>query len=248
MALLTGRISLIVGGASGIGRAAALHFAREGAAVIVADRDAGHGESAVKEIQAASGRAAFVAVDVTDEEGVQRMVRDAEGAFGPFSVLVQTAGILRGDFEPIEELNLATWRQVIDVNLTGTFLCTKYAVPVVERAGGGAVLLLASGAGVRGPSSSLAYAASKGGVNGLGMTLAAQLAPRGIRVHVVCPGSVNTPLKRENIRKAALRAGKPTPDDAAAAAGLVDPAGIARVLAFLASSDADFAVGNVFTR
>jgi NAD(P)-dependent dehydrogenase (short-subunit alcohol dehydrogenase family) len=248
MGLLTDRSALIVGGASGIGRAAALRFAAEGAGVLVADRDAAAGESVVREILAAGGRAAFVAVDVTDEDGVRRMVAEAERGFGAFSILLQTAGILRGDFESISELSLETWRQVIDVNLTGTFLCAKHAVPVIERAGGGVLLLLASGAGVRGGSSSLAYGASKGGVNGLGMTLAAQLAPRGIRVHVICPGGVNTPLKRENIRKAALRAGQPPPSDEAAGAKLVDPEGIARVLVFLASSEGDYAVGNVFTR
>jgi NAD(P)-dependent dehydrogenase (short-subunit alcohol dehydrogenase family) len=248
MALLTGRTALIVGGASGIGRAAALRFAAEDAGVIVADRDAAEGERVVAEIRAAGGRAAFVAVDVTDEDGVRRMADEAAQPLGPFSILVHTAGILRGDFEPITEMSSATWRQVIDVNLTGTFLCAKYAVPVIERAGGGVMLLLASGAGVRGGSSSLAYGASKGGVNGLGMTLAAQLAPRGIRVHVICPGGVNTPMKRENIRKAALRAGQPPPSDEVAGANLADPEGIARVLAFLASSEGDYAVGNVFTR
>lgn len=248
MGLLNDRNTLIVGGASGIGRAAAERFAADGAGVIVADRDAAAGETVTREIRASGGRAAFVAVDVTDEASVRRMVDEAQRAFGKFSVLLQTAGILRGDFEPITELSLETWRQVIDVNLTGTFLCAKYAVPVIEQAGGGVVLLLASGAGVRGGSSSLAYGASKGGVNGLGMTLAAQLAPRGIRVHVICPGGVNTPMKRENIRKAALRAGQLPPSDDVAGANLVDPEGIARVLAFLASSEGDYAVGNVFTR
>jgi NAD(P)-dependent dehydrogenase (short-subunit alcohol dehydrogenase family) len=118
---------------------------------------------------------------------------------------------------------------------------------VIERAGGGVLLLLASGAGVRGGSSSLVYGASKGGVNGLAMTLTAQLAPRGIRLHVICPGSVDTPMKRDNIRKGALRAGR-SPEDAVAASTLADPAGVARVLTFLASRDADFALGTVFTR
>jgi NAD(P)-dependent dehydrogenase (short-subunit alcohol dehydrogenase family) len=245
--LLPERKALIVGGASGIGRATALRFGREGAAVVVADRDADGGTSVCREIAAAGGRAEFVVVDVTDEADVQRMVEGAEAAFGPFDTLVQTAGILRGDFEPVEEISSATWKAVLDVNLTGTFYCAKYAVPVIERAGGGVILLLASGAGVRGPSSSLAYAASKGGVNGFGMTLAAQLARRGIRVHVVCPGGVNTPLKRENVRKAALRAGR-TPDESRLGDGLVDPDGIARALAFLASGQGDHVVGTLFTR
>src|SRR5437016_5003847 len=113
MSLLTNRIALIVGGASGIGRAAALRFAQEGAAVIVADRNVDEGRSVCAEIESAGGRAAFVSVDVTDEQDVQRMAASAEAAFGPFHVLVQTAGILRGDFESIQEIESATWKAVL---------------------------------------------------------------------------------------------------------------------------------------
>jgi 3-oxoacyl-[acyl-carrier protein] reductase len=136
---------------------------------------------------------------------------------------------------------------VLDVNLTGAFICARHVVPALSRAGGGTILLLGSGAGVTGASSSLAYAASKGGLNGFGMTLAAQLAPRGIRVHVVMPGGVDTPMKRDNLRKAALRAGRP-PEEGVAGARLADPDGIAGVLAFLASGDGEFVRGSVFTR
>jgi NAD(P)-dependent dehydrogenase (short-subunit alcohol dehydrogenase family) len=247
MSLLAGRITLIVGGASGIGRATALRFAREGAAVIVADQNADEGQSTCAEIEAAGGRAVFVPVDVTDEQSVQQMAGTAEAAFGPYDTLIQTAGILRGDFESVEELDSATWKRVLEVNLTGTFYCVKYAVPVIERAGNGVILLFASGAGVRGGSSSLAYGASKGGVNGLGMTLAGQLAPRGIRVQVICPGGLDTPMKRENMRKAAIRAGKP-PEEGLAGANLGDPDGVARVLVFMVAPGGEYLTGNVFTR
>lgn len=247
MRILEGRAALIVGGASGIGRAAALRFAREGARVAVADRQEAAGRTVAGEIAAAGGRTCFLPVDVTDERQVAQMVAGAVDALGPFDTWVHAAGVLRGDFEPIEEIAVETWREVLEVNLTGAFYSAKHVVPVLARAGGGTILFLGSGAGVTGASSSLAYAASKGGLNGFAMTLAAQLAPRGIRVHVVMPGGVDTPMKRENLRKAALHAGRP-PAEALAGVRLADPEGIAGVLAFLASGEGESVTGNVLTR
>lgn len=248
MGILEGRRALIVGAASGIGQAAALRFTREGARVVLADRQAEEGAATAARIVAAGGQAHFLPVDVTDAGQVEEMVAGAEAALGgPFDTWVHAAGILRGDFEPIEEIAVETWREVLEINLTGAFLCARRIVPVLDRSANSVILFLGSGAGVTGASSSLAYAASKGGLNGFAMTLAAQLAPRGIRVHCVMPGGVDTPMKRENLRKAALRAGR-SPDAALAGVELADPDGIAGALAFLASAEGAFVRGNLFTR
>ncbi len=131
--------------------------------------------------------------------------------------------------------------------MRGTFLTVKHAVPHLKRSGGGVILCISSGAGVRGPSSSIAYGTSKAGVHGFVMTLQPRLEPQGIRVHAICPGSINTVLKRENVADGARAAGRDVAQ-ALAAAALGDPMGVAKVLAFLASDDAEYVRGTIFTR
>jgi 3-oxoacyl-[acyl-carrier protein] reductase len=138
---------------------------------------------------------------------------------------------------------------VIDVNIKGVFLCTKYAMPLFDAAGRGVVVIIGSGAGVVGASGSLAYGASKGGVNGYGMTLARHIAGRNVRVNVLCPGGINTELKLGVVEAEALRHGRDV--DAAMAQAreeLGDPEGVGRVIAFLASDEADYIRGTLFTR
>lgn len=244
---LLNKTILITGGATGIGRAAALEMAREGGAILIADRNAEDALSTVSDITAAGGHARFVSCDVTREEEVRSAVQAARDWRGALHGLVTAAGILQGAFQMIEELDLTVLERVMDVNLIGTFLACKYAAPLLAGSGGGVILCIASGAGIRGPSSSLAYGASKAGVQGLCYTLERQLAPRGIRLNVVCPGSVDTPLKRQNVRDGAVARGE-DPETAVMSARLVDPAGVAKILTFLASSDADYLLGTVFTQ
>jgi len=242
MLALEGRGAVITGAASGIGRAAARRFAAEGARLVLADIDAHAGESAAQEIRAAGAEARFIETDVARPESVAALFSMADGCLPQLDVVVHAAAILRGAFRQVDELDLETWNSVISVNLTGTFLCAKYAVPGLE-ASHGTFLCLASGAGVRGASSSLAYGASKGGINGLVMTLAAQLAARGIRARVLCPGAIDTPMKRQNLVDAA-RAGR----GPAEAAHLADPDGIARLLVFLATDEEGFLENPIHTR
>ena len=242
---LQNKTILIVGGAMGIGQATARLCAERGATVIVADFNTTEGNATAKEVNGT-----FIQVDVTDEASVQALCAQIEQTHGKLDVLIQTAGILKGAYVALEDFELATLRQVIDVNTIGSFLCAKYAKPLLLR-GQLPVIILISSPAAYGVSSSYAYAMSKGGVSALGTTMAGKLAPEGIRVNVVFPGSVNTFMKRSVIEADAMRKG----DDPQAvlakeeqAGSLIDPAGVGKVLAFLASDDAEYVRGSVSTR
>lgn len=247
MRVLQGRVVLISGGAAGLGRAAALRMAAEGARVALLDVDDEAGAKTAVEIRNLGGEAIYLRCDVRREEEVASAVEGAVLEFGGLHVLVTGAGILRGAFEPIEEFSLETFTAVLGVNVIGTFLCCKHAAPAIERSGGGVVLCISSGGGVSGPSSSLAYGSSKAAINGFCLTLERQLRPRGIRVNVVCPSALDTAMKRQNIRDLAATRNE-DPEALLAATELADPDGLAKVLAFLASSDGDYVMGTVFTR
>ena len=245
---LQGKVVAITGGARGIGRAAAECCAGEGAAVVIGDLLPEEGDATVAAIEGQGGRARFVPTDVTREEDCARLMAAAVEAFGRLDVLITCAGILRGDWTPVDELDDEVFRAVIDVNLRGTFLSVKHAVPRLPQPGG-VIICIASGAGVRGGSSSMAYAPSKGGVHGFAMAIEAQLAPRGIRVNDVCPGNLATELKLRNIgNQAAKRGESPEAAMEAARPTLGDPIGVGRILAFLASDEADYLRGTIFTR
>ena len=243
----TDRVAVITGGARGIGGAAALALAAEGVQVVIGDVLAAEGEATAAAIRQAGGGAAFVRCDVSGETDCQALMAAAIEDYGRLDVLICSAGILRGAFMPVEEMDEALFSGVMDVNVKGAFLCVKHAVPWMRQVGGGVILLLASGAGVHGPSSSVAYGASKGAVHGMAMTLERSLAPLGIRVNDVCPGGIDTAMRREVALESARLAGQP-PEEALAAAGFGDPAGLARLLAFLASPEADYVRGTVFAR
>jgi NAD(P)-dependent dehydrogenase (short-subunit alcohol dehydrogenase family) len=240
---LAGKAILVVGGAAGIGAATALLCAERGASVIVADRDEAGGAAVARDCGGA-----FVPVDVADEASVKRMYARVAETSGRLNVLLHVAGVLKGAYVPLEEFTLETFRAVLDVNTTGSFLCSKHAVPLLEKAGGGVIVLVSSGAATHG-SSSFAYGTSKGGVNSLAVVLANALAPKNIRVNVVSPGNIDTGMKRSVIAAELKRAGRNEHIEGAVAnAGLGSPNGVARVLAWLASDDADYVRGSVTTR
>jgi NAD(P)-dependent dehydrogenase (short-subunit alcohol dehydrogenase family) len=235
---LKDKIILIVGGATGIGKATAEVCAAVGAKVIVADFNSTEGAATAK---AAGG--SFHAIDVTDETSVSIVFERLTAEYGKLDALIQTAGVLKGAFVPVEEFSLDMFKSVIDVNLIGSFLCAKYAVPLLKKAGKGVIVLVSSGAAVGG-SSSYAYGSSKGGVNTLGITLANKLAEHNIRVNVVMPGNIDTAMKRSVVDAEIERFG---PREQAALK-LGEPVGVGRILAWLASDDADYVRGMISTR
>ena len=246
---LSDKVAVITGASTGIGAATAIAYAAAGAKVVLGDINEVDGEKTVQIIVENGGVAIFCRADVTIEAEVAQLIQTADTEYGRLDTLVTSAGILRGPSVRIDDFEETTFDSVIDVNLKGTFLALKHAVPLMGRSGGGVILCIASGAGVRGGSSSVAYAASKGGVNGLVMTVEGQVAGLNIRMHTICPGGLATPLKLGQIAESARRDGR-DPEAAVenARGSLGDPMGVARVLTFLASDEAAYARGQIFTR
>jgi NAD(P)-dependent dehydrogenase (short-subunit alcohol dehydrogenase family) len=246
---LSEKVIVVTGGAQGIGGATAWLCAQRGAQVVIADANMKRGKGTAAAICAAGHQAWFQHTDVSQPGDVQALMEMVAARLGRLNVLICAAGIFKGAYQSPEELSVEDFDAVIDVNVKGLFLCTKYAMPLFDAQGGGVVLIVGSGAGVTGPSGSLAYGASKGGANGYGMTLARHLADRNVRVNVLCPGGINTELKLGVVAVQAEREGRSV--DAAlteARQELGDPEGVARVLAFLASDEADYVRGTLFTR
>jgi NAD(P)-dependent dehydrogenase (short-subunit alcohol dehydrogenase family) len=199
MGVLTGKRALITGGASGIGRATALLFAREGAAVAVADVDQAHGEAVVREIVEQGGRAIFIRCDVTQAADCERAVAQAVGALGGLDILSNNAGIIRRAAVP--ETSEADWDQVMAVNVKSVFLLSKYAVPAMAQAGGGAIINTASGWGLVGGRKAAAYCASKGAVVLLTKAMALDHGEQNIRVNCICPGDTDTGMLRNEAQQ-----------------------------------------------
>lgn len=189
---LRGKTAIVTGGGAGIGRAISLRFAREGARVVVADIDLNAARATVASIAEGGGSAIAVAADVCDAAAVERMVRDTVSVYGRLDILVNNAGV--GTDGDVVELSEAEWQRVLDVNLTGVFLCCKYAIPAMKDSGGGSIVNIASIAARVGGSVSCVYPASKAGVVSLSKNTALRFAKDRIRVNCVCPGHVDTAL------------------------------------------------------
>ncbi len=244
---LKGKRIIVTGAATGIGRATALRVSAHGARVAAFDVNDAEGISTVNDINEAAGDARYWHLDVVDEAQVAGGVKAAEGWLGGIDVLLHFAGVLDGANVELDDFPEATWDRVLDINLKGSFLIAKHVSAVMKRQHRGVIVLTASGAGVTGGSSSYAYGSSKGGVHGLAMVMQGYLARHGVRVNDVAPGSVDTPLKVGQLKHTLSITG----DKAAfeqQMASLVSPDGVAKVYAWLASDDADYVRGTVFTR
>jgi NAD(P)-dependent dehydrogenase (short-subunit alcohol dehydrogenase family) len=194
---LGGKVAVITGGASGIGRETAKRFAEEGARVCVGDLADEPGKETAAEIDGL-----YIHADVTNPDDVQGMYREASERFGGLDVLFNNAGISPPDDDSILETEFEAWQRVQDVNLKSVFLCCKYGIPYLLERGGGSIINTASFVAVMGAAASqISYTASKGGVLAMSRELGVQFARQGVRVNALCPGPVNTPLLQELFAK-----------------------------------------------
>ena len=196
-----GRVALVTGGAMGIGKGIVEAFAREGAGVAIADVNAEAAESLARTIEAAGGRAIATIGDVSAAEDAERMVAETVAGLGRLDVLVNNAGIQPVDwYYRVEETPEEVWDRILGVNLKGTFLMSKYAIPRIREAGGGAVVNMASVQGLQSMPRVPSYAASKGGVLSLTRNMALDYAREHIRVNAVCPGTIDSEMVRASAR------------------------------------------------
>lgn len=247
MSDMNDRVALITGASSGIGRATAEAFAAKGANVVVAARRHEELASLVAEIEERGGTASAVRTDVSASEDVERMVAHAIDTFGRLDYAVNNAGI-EGRFAGITELADDDWDRVMDINLRGAFLCLKYEARAMLDAGnGGAIVNVGSVNSFLGFASGAVYVASKHGLVGLTTSVSAELAPQGIRVNLVCPGIIDTPMHQ----RARGLLGDEIYDTAVLPSVHVRRAGhpeeIAKSIVFLCSDEASYITGTTLT-
>lgn len=232
------KVVLVTGASRGLGRAIASAFAQEGAHVVVAYRSrVRDAQVTLDEITAAGGKATLLAFDISDTAATSGAFEQVKSELGAIDVLVNNAGVARDNLIPL--MSDEDFDQVVDVNLRGAFICTRAAVKPMIARGGGSIINIASVAGLRASPGQASYSAAKGGLLALTRTLAAELAPRGIRVNAVVPGYLSTGMAARMDRRKLDERLAHTP---LGRAGTADE--VARVVLFLASSDASYIVGQ----
>jgi len=245
MGRLAGKVAIVTGAASGIGRASALAFAREGANVVAVDRDAlALGETAMA-IGEAGGNVLAHPADVGDEDEVRRYVALAQETFGGLDIVYANAGV-SGGLTPLLEQTAELWTEVLRVNLIGPFLAIKHAAPVMAARAGGSIVLTASVAGLRASAGGSAYASSKAGVISLAQTAAHALTGTGVRVNAICPGLIETGMTKPMFDHARAKGtdGKIGQLNPLKRAGV--PEEIAAMALFLASDESSYVNGQAF--
>lgn len=241
--VLTDKVALITGGASGIGRATALLFAEKGAAVAITDINSQAAESAVQEIARCGGKALFEPADVTRASDCERVCGRVQRKFGAIHILFNNAGIIRRASVP--ELSEEDWDRVMAVNVKSIYLMSRQVIPLMVKQGGGSIINTASGWGLTGGPKAAVYCASKGAVVLLTKAMAVDHGPQNIRVNCICPGDTDTNM----LRNEAQQLGEPSDRFLAEAAhrplGRVGkPGEIAQAALYLASDAASFVTGT----
>jgi NAD(P)-dependent dehydrogenase (short-subunit alcohol dehydrogenase family) len=242
MGRLDGKVAVITGAASGIGRGTAIRFAGEGAAVVIADLNVEGGEAAVRDCRENGGRAVFQKTDVSLEAEVKAAVARAVKEFGRLDIMYNNAG-LGGAVGPIDETTVENWDKTMAMLLRSVFLGMKFAIPEMRKAGGGSIISTASVAGLRGGAGPHGYSAAKAAVINLTRSVALEVGKDRIRVNCICPGGINTPLINtrlpggEAVAEQFLAQIQPIPR-----AG--HPQDIAAMALFLASDDSEWVTGT----
>ena len=237
-----GRVAFITGGASGIGRATALAFARVGASVAVADVSEKGNQETARLIEEESGRALAVKCDVSRSDDVQAALNNTIGAFGRLDFAFNNAGIEPKNPAPTADYDEEEWNRIIDIDLRGVFLCMKHEIPLMLKQGGGAIVNTSSGAGIIGIKGSPAYTAAKHGVIGLTRAAALDYAGQNIRVNAICPGYIATPMMDRFTGGTPEGRAKVISDEPIGRMGR--PEEIANAVLWLCSDAASFVVGH----
>lgn len=243
---LKDKVAIVTGGAAGLGKAAAVAFAREGARLVIADVDERNGDATLQEVRGHRSDAAFIHTDIGSENDVHRLVRSTLETHGRIDVLYNNAAILLHDRDArAHELSLDIWDTIMRVNLRGFFLCSKHVIPAMLSQGGGSIVHMGSPTGFLGCAPTLtAYSTSKGGILGLTRVMAASYARDRIRVNSIIPGTMDTPMNasiladdatRERLREAVPMGRLGTAED------------IAGLAVFLASDESAYCTGGLYT-
>ncbi len=242
MGLLEGKVGLVTGAASGLGRATCVLAAEEGSKVVVADIDEAGGKQTVANVEAGGGEALFVSTDVSDPAQVKAMVDAALSQFGGLDWASNNAVGGAGGFCPLHETDDRTWRRTMDVTLDGVFYCLREEIPVMLERGGGSIVNIITSSVTKGEAMLASYIAAKGGVDALTRTAAAEYSGRGVRVNSVAPGGMNTPAiagyferfpeyEKQTVAQHALRR-------------IAEPVEVAQAVIWLASDRASFITGE----
>jgi len=240
MSALEGKVAVVTGASSGIGRATAKLLAREGASVVVAARRADALDDLVSEIAADGGEAAAVPGDVKDEGLARQLVDTATGRYGGLDIAFNNAGIM-GEMTPLPDIGIEGWRNTIDTNLTSAFLGAKYQIPAMLERGGGSIIFTSSFVGhTVGFPGTADYAASKAGLVGLAQVLAAEYGTSGIRVNALLPGGTDTPIVGDFAKTPETRS---FVEGLYAMKRLASPEEMAKSVLFLASDASSFMTG-----